>query len=203
MLTVLRQTKKAASLAAMTAAVALFFSAAPAMAEYTYIHNDGEYSVTLPDAPSGETIWADQKKPIPFIEEVPKFGSVGEIAQLRRTDPNTGDSFNVDITFVKSGSDYLLGLDEAGMRSLLEAEYANQSLERKNISYSQGSRTLKWGTLTGFSVDRHNNLLFHACHILTGLETTTMIKVSFNAENEKFGDSYQKLKDSIKFVGTK
>ena len=30
-----------------------------------------------------------------------------------------------------------------------------------------------------------------------------MIKMTFNAENEEFGDFYQKAKDSIKFVGTK
>lgn len=203
MLTMLRQIKTAAPLAVMTAAMAVLLATTPARAEYTYIHNEGEYSVTLPDAPSGETVWSDQRKPIPFIGSTPKFGSVGEVARLRRTDPNMGDSFNVDITFIKSGGDYLMGLTEDSVRKMLETEYDNQALERKKISYSQGSRTLKWGTLTGFSVDRNNNLLFHACHILTGLETIMMIKVSFNAENEKFSDSYQKIKDSIKFVGTK
>ena len=202
MLAVLRQIKSAAPFAAMTAVMAVFLAATPARAEYTYIHNEGEYSVTLPDAPSGETIWSDQSKPIPFIGKVSKFGAIGEIAQLRRTDPNMGDSFNVDIIFIKSGGDYLMGLNEESVRKMLEDEYNNQALERKSVSYSQGSRTLKWGTLTGFSVDRHNNLLFHACHILTGLETITMIKVNFNAENDKFGESYQKIKDSIKFVGT-
>lgn len=177
-------------------------TAVPARAEYTYIHNDGEYEITLPDAPSGQTLWADQSEKLPFIKEVPKFGPIGEFATLRRTDPVAGDSFNVDVTFVKSGRDYLLGLTEEEVRSLLESQYRNQPLEKKTVGYSQGSGTLKWGTLTGFSVDRQNNLLFHACHILTGVETVTMVKVSFSADNDKFGEAYEKMKGSIKFVGT-
>ncbi|MFN7113600.1 MAG: hypothetical protein ACK4PK_04495 [Alphaproteobacteria bacterium] len=185
------------------AGIGLFLSAQSARAEYAYIHNDGEYSVTLPDAPSGETIWYDHVGDIPFIEERPKFGSLGEVASMRRTDAITGDSFNIDIIFIKSGRDYLLGLDEKDLRALLEREYANQTIENKKISYSPGTGTLKWGTFTGFSVDRNNNLMFHSCHILTGFETVTMIKIAFNAENEKFGETYQKIKNSIKFVGTK
>lgn len=183
--------------------IGLLLSAQTAHADYTYIHNDGEYSVTLPDAPSGETIWYDQVGEIPFIEQRPKFGSLGEIARMRRTDAVTGDSFNIDITFIRSGRDYLLGLKEQDLNSLLEKEYANQTIENKKISYSPGTGTLKWATFTGFSVDRNNNLMFHSCHILTGFETVTMIKIVFNAENEKFGESYQKIKNSIKFVGTK
>lgn len=189
--------------ATVATALSLLLSAMPARAEYTYIHNDGEYTITLPDAPSGETIWYDYQGKIPFIDERPRYGSLGEIATLRRTDANTGDSFNIDITFVRSGRDYLLSQTEETVRTLLEKEYENQTLERKNISFSAGTGTLKWGTLTGFSVDRNNNLMFHACHILTGKETTTMVKIAFNAENEKFGDTYQKIKNSIKFVGTK
>jgi hypothetical protein len=181
----------------------VLLSGFPAQADYTYIHNDGEYSITLPDAPSGETIWYDHKGAVPFIDQRPKFGSLGETATMRRTDATTGDSFNVDITFIRSGRDYLLSLDEKDVRALLEKEYENQTIENKRITYSPGSTTLKWGTFTGFSVDRNNNLMFHSCHILTGLETITMLKISFNAENEKFGDNYQKIKDSIKFVGTK
>jgi len=187
----------------VAAALSLLLTAAPAQAEYTYIHNDGEYTITLPDAPSGETLWFDYKGTIPFIEERPRFGFVGELATLRRTDANTGDIFNVDITFVRSGRDYLIGMTEQSIRDLLENEYKNHTLERKNISFSAGTGTLKWGTLTGFSVDRNNNLMFHSCHILTGKETTTMVKIMFNAENEKFGEKYQRIKDSIKFVGTK
>lgn len=178
-------------------------SAAPAQASYDYLHNEGEYSITLPDAPSGETIWHDQRGHIPFIDQRPKFGALGEQATYRRTDATTGDSFNVDITFIKSGRDYLLNQTEDSIRKLLEQEYSNQTLEQKKISLSSGTGTLKWGVLTGFSVDRNNNLLFHSCHILTGYETVTMIKIAFNADNEKFGEQYQTLKESIKFVGTK
>lgn len=185
------------------AGLGLLLTAQTARAEYTYIHSDGEYSILLPDAPSGETIWFDRPGHIPFIENRPKFGSLGEFATVRRTDEKTGDSFNVDITFVKSGRDYLLTLNEEDINNFLEKEYSNQKIENKKISYSPGTGTLKWGSFTGFSVDRDNNLMFHSCHVLTGLETITMIKMTFNAENEEFGDIYQKAKDSIKFVGTK
>lgn len=174
---------------------------APAQAQYTYIHNEGEYSVMLPDAPIGQTIWANQAEPIPYLDEPGKFGSLGEIATLTRMDPDTGDIFDVQITFLKADRPFLLSLTEEKVKELLQETLKDTKLEAVKSDYAAGSRTLKWGTMTGFSVDKKNSLLYNSVHFLTGLETLTVIRIKYNAENKDYTEMYKDLKSSIKFIG--
>ena len=74
---------------------------------YTYIHNEAEYSMDLPDAPTGETIWADRKEPVPYLEDPPKFGPLGEHAWITRADLDTGDLFNLDVQLDLGGGHVL------------------------------------------------------------------------------------------------
>lgn len=172
-----------------------------AYASYTYLHNEGEYSIELPDAPVGRTIWADQKEPIPYLEEPGKFGSLGEIATMRRTDPDTGDYFDVEITFLKADRPYLLSLNEEKLIGYLKEAMKDTRLEAMKTSYSAGSDTLKWATMTGFSVDDKNTLLYNSAHFLTGFETITVIKMKYTAENRAYTAMYKDLQGSIKFTG--
>lgn len=182
---------------------AFFMTAATgqALAKYTYIHNEGEYSVELPDAPKGETIWADQKNEIPYIENPPKFGALGEYAYLYRVDADTGDFFKVDITFLKSGADFLAGTTEEKLMEYLGKEFKGRRMENLKSTYSAGSKTLKWASMTGFTVDEKNNLLYRAVHFLTGLETILIIKSEYTAENKNYSEMYQRMAQSIKFTG--
>lgn len=170
---------------------------------YTYIHNESEYSVDLPDAPNGVTIYADQKDPIPFLENPPKYGSLGEIATVRRVDLDTGDAFDVNITFLKAERDFLLSMTKDKMMKALDEVYADVRLDNKQENFSSGSDTLKWATVTGFTVDQSNNLLFNATHYLTGLQTILVIKVSYNVENKTFQSYYDQMQKSIKYAGLK
>lgn len=170
---------------------------------YTYIHNEAEYSMDLPDAPTGTTIWADRREPIPYLEDPPKFGSLGEVARIRRADLDTGDAYNLEITFLKSERDFLLSMTKAKMLKALEELYKDARLENKQENFSSGSDTLKWATITGFAVDENNNLLFNAAHYLTGLQTITVIRVSYNVENKTFQRWYDEMQKSIKYTGLK
>ena len=126
---------------------------------YTYIHNEAEYSIDLPDAPVGATVWADQKDKVPFLENPPKFGSIGEIARVRRVDIDTGDTYETEITFLKAERDFLLSMTEQRMKDELNNLYKDMNLDNKQETFSAGSDTLKWATLTGFTVDENNNLI--------------------------------------------
>lgn len=170
---------------------------------YTYIHNEAEYSIDLPDAPTGETIWADRKEPVPYLEDPPKFGPLGEHAWITRADLDTGDLFNLDITFLKAERDFLLSMTRPKMFKALEEIYKDKRLDNRQENFSSGSDTLKWATLTGFAVDESNNLMFNAAHYLTGLQTIVVIKVSYNVENKTYQRWYDEMQKSIKYTGLK
>lgn len=193
--------QKQCFLASIFAAVLTFTTALPAVAEYTYIHNEGEYSIVLPDAPVGKTIWANQKDPIPYLDEPGKFGPLGEVATITRMDPDTGDLFDVEITFLKSDRPFLLGLTEEKVKDYLKDTLKDTKLEAVKMNYSAGSGTLKWGIMTGFSVDKKNTLLYNATHFLTGFETLTVVRVRYTAENKAYAQMYKDLQSSIKFIG--
>lgn len=193
--------QKQCLLAGLFAAALTFATAMPAAADYTYIHNEGEYSVVLPDAPVGKTIWADQKEPIPYLDEPGKFGSLGEVARITRMDPDTGDLFDVEITFLKADRPFLLGLTEEKVKEYLKDTLKDTKLEAVKTNYSAGSGTLKWGNMTGFSVDKKNTLVYNAAHFLTGFETLTVIRIKYTAENKVYAQMYKDLQASIKFVG--
>ncbi len=172
-----------------------------AFASYTYLHNESEYSIELPDAPVGTTIWADQKDPIPYLEEPGKFGSLGEVARMLRTDPDTGDYFDVEVTFLKADRPFLLAATEEKLMGYLKETMKDTKLEAMKTTYSAGSDTLKWATMSGFSVDEKNTLLYNAAHFLTGFESITVIRIKYTAENKAYASMYKDLQGSIKFTG--
>ena len=190
-------------LAAFVAGAMLAPKQAEARGYYTYIQNDAEYSVDLPDAPIGQTIWADQKTPIPFLDNPPKFGSLGEIAKLQLTDGDTGNSFNVSITFLKADRDFLLSMTQEKMVAELAGLYKDTPLDQKEQHFSAGSDTLKWATLTGYSADKNNSLHFNAAHYLVGLSSIMVIQVSYNIEDKTYQSFYDQLAKSIKYAGLK
>lgn len=179
----------------------LVFAPLRAAQAYVYIHNDAEYSVDLPEPPKAATIWADREEPIPYLENPPKYGFVGERAWLKRSDPDTGDSFAVEITFLKADRDFLLSLNKENMLAAMKELYKEVTLDNEEAHYSAGTDTLKWATITGFSVDKANSLHYNAAHYLSGLDTIMVIKVDYNVENQLFQKYYDTLAKSIKYAG--
>ena len=175
-------------------------SAAPAEAKYIYRPNDAEYSMMLPEAPSAVGIWGDQKNAIPYLTKPPRFGEIGEVATYRRYDDKTGDFMDIKITFLKADRDFLLTRNETNMRSVMEKEVADFMLEDKKFAVSKGEDTIKWATLTGFSVDKKNRALYNAVHYLTGRSTMMVVKVQYSVENEKLNKQYQDLATSIRLA---
>ena len=167
-------------------------------AKYIYLHTEGEYSVELPDAPSSKTIWGDDTK-IPYLENPAKFGPIGEKANLRQVDPQTGDVFNVDITFLKANRDYLLSLTPEKMLDMIYADYNDVPLDNMKPGYAPGSDTLKWGTLTGYSVGKDNKPMFNATHFLVGVQSIMVVRVQYSVQNTSYNDLYKSLSASIQY----
>jgi hypothetical protein len=187
-------------------ALAIFFLQTAAWADlvlvkpdqnpYPYANNEGEYVVTLPEAPTVETIWGFSKD-IPYLRNHPKDGAIGEIATFERRDPETEDIFKVKITFLKTDSDFLTDLDEPKIQEMVKAQYKDIPLNRETFTLSRGSSTLKWATLTGFSVDQHNLHTFNALHFLTGKRSILTIQVWYSIQNKNFQKSYDDLIKSV------
>lgn len=187
--------KKFALIAAL---IGMTVFAIPAEAKYIYLHTEGEYSVELPEAPTGVSIWADDPN-IPYLEDAPKFGLVGEHAIINKVDPITGGTFNVDITFLKANRDYLLSLTQEKIAAMIDNDYKAVKLEGRKPGYAPGSDTLKWSTLTGFSVSKDNRPVFNATHFLVGQQSIMVIRVQYDVENQVFNELYKNLSKSIKF----
>ena len=165
---------------------------------YKYANTEAEYSVMLPEAPSVETIWADEGN-VPYLDHPPRDGAIGEVANFKRMDMETEDSYTVKITFLQADKDFLAGLDEEKMKSVLKNEYQGPPLTSPKFAFSAGTPPLKWATLTGFSVGKNNQALFHAAHYLTGQQSIMVIDITYNVENKTFQDYYQALIDNITY----
>lgn len=179
---------------------ALLLASAPARAEYKYANADAEYILSLPDAPLGETIWAQDGK-VPLIDNPPKYGAVGEYAVLKRVDPETNDIFEVRITFVKADRDFLLNLNEEKIREELQKLIYDSGLQEVKFSFSKGTDTLKWGTYSGFSVSRNNDILYNIAHYLAGQESVMTVKVTYSVQNPTFNQYYKDFAKSITYMG--
>ncbi len=185
---------------ALVLSILLLMAPHAALAAYKYAHAEAEYIVELPEAPLAETIWA-QNRSVPYIENPPKYGALGEIATVKRVDPTNGDAFYVVITFVKSDRDYLLSLDEEKLKDILKKDMSNVMLEDAKFSCSQGTGTLKWATLSGFSVDKNNAVLFNTEHFLVGEGSIMVLRVSYSVENPTYSEYYKVLSESITYIG--
>jgi hypothetical protein len=180
----------------------LLIGASPtrAAADYKYAHNDAEYSVMLPEAPTVETVWADSEN-IPYLDNPPKDAALGEIATFRRADADTNESFNAKITFLKADSDFLSKLTEDGMKAALENDFKDVNLTDKKFDFSTNAGTnLKWATLSGFSIDRYGHPSYNAGHYLTGKQSILVLKVQYSVDNKTFADNFKKLTDNITYL---
>jgi hypothetical protein len=165
---------------------------------YKYAHDDAEYSVMLPEAPMVETIWADMAD-VPYLDDPPKTGALGEMATFRRVDIDTEDTFDVKITFLKATPVFVDGLTEESMKAALKSDLKDIRLQNAGFDFSTTKGNLKWATLSGFSVDENNHPFFNAEHYLTGEQSILVIKVQYSVENRAFGEHYKKLADNISY----
>jgi hypothetical protein len=173
---------------------------AQAAAGYAYAHNEAEYSVVLPEAPTVKTLWGDSDEKINYVDKLPKDGPLGEIANFRRVDMETEDTFDAKISFIKVPRNLLLAVDEEKMKTVLQGQYKTSPLLNAQFSFSGDGGPLKWASITGFSVDRNGHPAFNAMHYLTGQQSILVIQVAYSVENKTFQDYYQTMLDSINYL---
>lgn len=183
--------------------VALFLSV-PAQAKdkkiegyYNYAHNEAEYAVKLPQAPTVRTIWGEEGN-IPYLKNPPRYGSVGELATFKQVDINTEDSFEVEIYFLRANNVFLSYLNETRMKKVLKDSYSEVQLTKGKLSFSKGTGGLRWASLTGFSVER-NRPIFNAMHYLTGQQSILVIRVRYSLQKAIFNEYYDTLVKNIKY----
>lgn len=182
-------------------AVAAPTAEAEAPVGYTYTNAEGEYAITLPDAPSAQTIWGDQTAPIPYLEKPPRFGSIGETAEYHRVNEATGEFMNIQIVLLKADRDFLLTRTPDNMQAALENDAKGILLDDKKFKFVPSTGTIKRMSMTGFSVDKSNNALYNAFFYLTGNATMMVVRVQYSIENKEFNSQYQQLFNSIQFIG--
>jgi len=167
---------------------------------YVYANNEAEYSVALPEAPTVETIWAGEGE-IPYIENPPQNGSVGEVAHFKRVNMETEDFFEVTITYLKANRNFLLSLNEEKIKETLQNELKKDLLNDAKFTYSANPEagSLKWAALTGFTIAKNNQPLFHAMHYLTGQQSILVVKVVYNIDDPNFQGYYKNLIENITY----
>lgn len=189
-----------------TLLAALFIFLAPAAAQaadanhYNYAHNEAEYSVVLPEAPSTRTIWERGPETAAFMDKPFTDGTaLGEVATFKRVDIDSEDVFDVEITFLKAPTEFLTSLTEEKIRAMLEKEMKEQELQNKTFHYSPGKDLLKWASLSGFTSDKNHHPAYSVTHYLTGQQTILVIEVLYSVENKMYQDYYKALVDSIRY----
>jgi hypothetical protein len=190
----------AANPAPPTASSAADLGTLPIDSYYKYANNEAEYSVALPEAPTVETIWADTGD-VPYLENCPESGSVGETATFKRVDMETEDYFEAKIIFLKADKAFLKSLTEKKMRETLQKDYKTVLLNDAKFTFSAsaGDGALKWAALSGFTIDKSNQPIFHAAHYLTGQQSIMVIKVEYNIDNKTYQGFYKNLVDNITY----
>lgn len=169
---------------------------------YTYAHPDAEYSINLPEAPTAITIWADdEENPVPYLDKPPKYGAVGEKASFKRIDIDTGDTFETTITFLRADNTFLLSLSPEKMKKTLSEEFSGIQMDNTQFNFSPGTGTLKWATITGFSIDQTSGLFYNVAHYISGQESIMVIKIRYNVENKGFQKYFDDVSGSIKYTG--
>ncbi len=172
----------------------------PVPAYYNYANNEAEYSLILPEAPMVRTIWGESSDTKPYIENLPTDNaSVGEVATFKRVDIDTEEEFDVKITFLKARRGFLLDLTKDKVKAILDKLYTQTPLTNEKFSYSPGTNTLRWATLSGFMLDSHNHPAFSAAHYLTGLQSILVIQTTYSIENKLFDEYYNILVNSITY----
>ena len=167
---------------------------------YNYAHDEAEYSVMLPEAPTVKTIWAESPETTPYIDNPPNENTaIGELATFKRVDIDTEEMFDAKITFIKARQSFLDGLTQEKIKAMLEKRFKSTPLENPKFTFSAGKGPLKWATLSGFALDSHHHPAFSTIHYLTGQQSILVIQIMYSIENKTFQDYYDNLVNSITY----
>jgi hypothetical protein len=168
---------------------------------YNYAHDESEYSVSLPGAPTVSTIWSETPDTKPFLRYAPTdHGALGESAVFKLVDIDTEETFDVKITFLRATSTFLDSLDDERIHKMLVKKFSEVTLSNETFNIANGTGSLKWASLQGFVLDSHHHPAFYALHYLTGLQSILVIEAKYSIENKTFQDYYNHMIDSVTYV---
>lgn len=175
--------------------------AAKPLSYYNYAHNEAEYSVMLPEAPTSKTIWADNADIWPYLENPPgDLASLGEVATFKRVDIDSEDTYDVKITFLKAKPEFLDGITEEKAHAILKQKMKETPVQNETFHFSADKGPLKWASLSGFTLDKNHHPAFHAIHYLTGQESILVVEVVYSVENKTFQEYYKTMVDNIRYT---
>jgi hypothetical protein len=168
---------------------------------YNYAHDDAEYSVSLPGAPTVSTLWLESAETKPYLKAAPNdHAALGEIAIYKLVDIDTEESFDVKVIFLRASQPFLESLDKDKIQHMLKKKYSEVALSNETFNLSEGAGQLKWATLSGFTLDSHHHPAFYAIHYLTGLQSILVIEAKYSIENKSFQGYYNYMVNHIAYV---
>jgi len=153
---------------------------------YNYAHDEAEYSVSLPEAPTVSTIWQESPETKAFLKQL--------------VDLDTEEMFDVQILFLRATPSFLQGLTDDKIKRMLTKKFGEVPLSGENFTVSNGASTLKWAQLSGFVLDAHHHPAFYAIHYLTGLQSILVVQAKYSIENKTFQEYYNHMISSITYV---
>ncbi len=170
---------------------------------YNYANDESEYSIKMPQAPTVSTIWATSPETKLYLDgNLPKSSSfLGEVGLYTLTDMDTEESYRVKTIFLKAPGSFLASLNSATIEAILRKSYAHKVFISPTYHYSasKNAGALKWGTLSGFTVDENHQPLFTATHYLTGAHSIFVVRVSFSVTNPLYNRYYNDMVGSITY----
>ena len=168
---------------------------------YNYAHDEAEYSVSLPEAPTVSTIWQESPETKAFLKQPPTdHAALGEVATYKLVDLDTEEMFDVQILFLRATPSFLQGLTDDKIKRMLTKKFGEVPLSGENFTVSNGASTLKWAQLSGFVLDAHHHPAFYAIHYLTGLQSILVVQAKYSIENKTFQEYYNHMISSITYV---
>ena len=168
---------------------------------YSYAHDDAEYSVSLPEAPTVTTIWSESPDTRAYLKSAPTdHAALGEVATYKLVDIDTEELFDVKITFLRADQSFLQTLNEDKIKRMLMKKYSEVALSNETFHISDGTGTLKWATLSGFTLDNHHHPAFYAIHYLVGMQSILVVETKYSIENKNFQEYYNHMVSSITYV---
>lgn len=180
------------------AIAAILAVSAPAQAaEYRYASEDCDYSIKFPEPPRVATKWADDPL-ISFLPPPPaELGHWGEVAYYHNVDLATADFIKVKAMCLRADKEYLESLTKDSMHQTLVDAFRDELVQDIELNYSEGSASLRWATLSGYTVGKDEKITYHYGHFLSGLNTILFIRTEYTPDNPDISKEFALIDQSI------
>ncbi len=165
---------------------------------YQYSYPSCDYKLKLPEPPTVGTVWRKSKENPKFLPPSPlDFSAWGEKAFYKRVEIGTLDYIDVKIYCLRAEQDYIIGLNQENMKGKLATMYKDLYLQDIASNFSAGTGSLKWSTISGYTINSEDKIIYHFGHFLSGTESVMFIQIEYTPDNPFFNDQYNLIDQSI------